>query len=84
MPDPGPSGMSGAIVEAVTDNQPDDADDSDAAETRVCSGCGAVATGGEALTWLCSVENGARRYFCDTCSRTHLRSVEGRLDSTWW
>jgi len=21
---------------------------------------------------------------CDTCSRTHLRSIEGKLDSAWW
>lgn len=37
-----------------------------------------------ALTWTCSVENGTRRYFCDTCARTHLRSIESRLDSAWW
>lgn len=74
----------------MTEKKPARTDDPGASErpetteTTVCSGCGAVANGDDALTWLCSVENGARRYFCDTCSRTHLRSVEGRLDSTWW
>lgn len=61
-----------------------DFDAQDAAVPRVCAGCGAVAAGDEGLTWLCSVEDGVRRYFCDTCSRTHLRAIEGRLDSGWW
>ncbi len=30
------------------------------------------------------MENGIRQYFCDTCSREHLRAIEGRLDSAWW
>ncbi|WP_329053341.1 hypothetical protein OG873_28385 [Streptomyces violaceus] len=33
------------------------------------------------LTWTCSVEHGARRDFCETCSRENLRSIEGWLDS---
>ncbi|MHC0430113.1 hypothetical protein ACX6XY_07985 [Streptomyces sp. O3] len=48
-----------------------------------CSRCGAVAEG-PPLTWTCSVENGARRYFCETCARANLRAIEGRLDSNWW
>ncbi|GLW44610.1 hypothetical protein Stsp02_02720 [Streptomyces sp. NBRC 14336] len=48
-----------------------------------CAGCGAKAEGPEP-TWTCSVENGERRYFCDTCSRKNLRAIEGRLDSSWW
>lgn len=74
----------------MTENNPDHpgepgpAAETEGTERRVCAGCGAVATGAEGLTWLCSVENGARRYFCTTCSRTHLRAIEGRLDSTWW
>jgi hypothetical protein len=65
----------------VSENNPGD---SGGTEGRVCAGCGTVAAAGEGLTWLCSVEDGGRRYFCDTCSRTHLRSIEGRLDSDWW
>ncbi|MFD4974552.1 hypothetical protein [Streptomyces sp. NPDC058424] len=49
----------------------------------VCARCGTPAEG-QPPTWTCSVENGARRYFCDTCSRENLRSIEGRLDSAWW
>jgi hypothetical protein len=49
----------------------------------VCERCG-TASEGLPPTWTCSVENGVRRYFCDACSREHLRSIEGRLDSAWW
>ncbi|MFF4826148.1 hypothetical protein [Streptomyces sp. NPDC001312] len=49
----------------------------------VCARCGTSAEG-RPPTWTCSVENGARRYFCDACSRENLRSIEGRLDSAWW
>ncbi len=52
-------------------------------ETTVCARCGVVAEGAPA-TWTCSVENSTRRYFCDTCARTHLRAIESRLDSAWW
>ncbi|MBY8865092.1 hypothetical protein [Streptomyces sennicomposti] len=48
-----------------------------------CARCGAPADG-PPPTWTCSVENGVRRYFCDACSREHLRAIEGRLDSAWW
>ncbi|MER5883556.1 hypothetical protein ABT160_06975 [Streptomyces sp. NPDC001941] len=56
--------------------RPDDRD-------TVCSRCGTISDG-MPLTWTCSVENGERHYFCDTCARTHLRAIEGRLDSAWW
>jgi hypothetical protein len=36
------------------------------------------------LTWTLAVENGRRRVFCDRCSRDHLRSMEGKLDSEFW
>ena len=36
------------------------------------------------LTWTTAVENGRRKVFCDTCSREHLRAMEGKLDSAWW
>jgi hypothetical protein len=36
------------------------------------------------LTWTTAVENGRRRVFCTSCSREHLRSIEGKLDSAWW
>ncbi|MDH6607470.1 DNA-directed RNA polymerase subunit RPC12/RpoP [Streptomyces sp. SAI-208] len=49
----------------------------------VCARCG-TPTEGPPPTWTCSVENGVRQYFCDTCSRENLRAIEGRLDSAWW
>ncbi|TQK52010.1 hypothetical protein FBY35_2435 [Streptomyces sp. SLBN-118] len=49
----------------------------------MCSHCGAVAEG-PPPTWTCSVENGARHYFCDDCARANIRAIEGRLDSDWW
>ena len=36
------------------------------------------------LTWTTSVENGRKRVYCDTCSRTHLRAMEGKLDHEFW
>ncbi|MGR4848514.1 hypothetical protein [Streptomyces sp. LARHCF252] len=63
-------------------------DGGSAAEPRrpgrlVCARCGTSAEAPQ-LTWTCSVEQGARRDFCETCSRENLRSIEGRLDSDWW
>ncbi|WP_460838107.1 hypothetical protein [Nocardioides marmoraquaticus] len=51
----------------------------------VCDFCGATAPDEvPPLTWTTAIEDGALRRFCDTCSRTHLRSMEGKLDSAWW
>ena len=36
------------------------------------------------VTWTTSVENGRLRRYCDECSRTHLRAMEGKLDSEFW
>ena len=50
-----------------------------------CDFCGrSAATEPETLTWTTSVENGRRRTYCEACSRDHLRSIEGKLDSEWW
>ncbi|GAA3375277.1 hypothetical protein GCM10020367_42470 [Streptomyces sannanensis] len=53
------------------------------AEAIVCFRCGKTAEG-TPLTWTCSVENGIRQFFCDDCARANIRSIEGRLDSSWW
>ncbi|MFF4748994.1 hypothetical protein ACWD5R_06885 [Streptomyces sp. NPDC002514] len=50
----------------------------------VCARCGTPSAGPQPVTWTCSVENGVRQYFCDHCSREHLRAIEGRLDSASW
>ena len=36
------------------------------------------------LTWTTAVENGRQRDYCDDCSRTNLRAMEGKLDSECW
>ena len=52
----------------------------------VCATCGrtAPADGIALLTWARGVENGRDVWTCDTCSREHLRSIEGKLDTAWW
>jgi transposase-like protein len=50
-----------------------------------CSFCGTVVESDDApLTWTSAVENGKQRWFCDDCSRQHLRAMESKLDSEWW
>ena len=52
----------------------------------VCGTCGRVAQDESAarLAWTFGVENGRQVWTCDRCSREHLRSIEGKLDSAWW
>ncbi|OXS30778.1 hypothetical protein [Streptomyces sp. XY006] len=66
-----------------------DGDDGSAAEPPplVCARCGTPAGTPGATpppTWTFSVEHGVSRYFCASCARENLRSIEGRLDSDWW
>ncbi len=49
--------------------QADDSDEADAAE---------------ALAWTTSTEKGRLRRYCVSCSREHLRSMEGKLDAEHW
>ena len=55
----------------------------------VCGTCGTVpadddSAGLARLTWTRGTENGREVWTCDACSRQHLRSIEGKLDSSWW
>ena len=52
----------------------------------VCATCGRRAEDESAarLTWAFAVEEQRRVWTCDLCSREHLRSIEGKLDSAWW
>lgn len=52
----------------------------------VCATCGLKAEDESAarLTWAVGMENGRRVWTCDRCSREHLRSIEGKLDTAWW
>ena len=60
-----------------------------AASGIVCATCGSAPDGEDAvalarITWARGVENGRDTWTCETCSRRFLRSIEGKLDSTWW
>lgn len=52
----------------------------------VCATCGALPVDPALarLTWARGVESGRDVWTCETCSRRHLRSIEGKLDSSWW
>jgi hypothetical protein len=55
----------------------------------VCGTCGTSPTTPDAeaaarLTWSHGIENARPQLTCDSCSRTYLRSIEGKLDSAWW
>jgi len=52
----------------------------------VCATCGAVPEDESLarLTWTRGTEGGRDLWTCDRCSRQHLRSIEGKLDSAWW
>lgn len=55
----------------------------------VCATCGATPPDADAaalarLTWSRGTESGREVWTCDACSRRHLRSIEGKLDSAWW
>ena len=50
-----------------------------------CAFCGTVVESETPpITWVSAVENGRQRWFCDGCSRKHLRAMESKLDSEWW
>ena len=50
-----------------------------------CDHCGRQAEGEVLpLTWSFAVEHGRTRVYCDQCTRSNARSIEGRLDSEWW
>ena len=51
-----------------------------------CATCGAAPADPALarLTWARGIENGHEVWTCEACSRRHLRSIEGKLDSSWW
>jgi hypothetical protein len=61
-----------------------DALDASASTTDVaCAWCGTTVTE-VPLTWSTSTERGRLLYYCDRCSREHLRAMEGKLDADFW
>ena len=53
-------------------------------EVVTCDFCGRQAPGSQTLGWTLSVEQGRRLRYCETCSREHLRAIEGKLDNELW
>ncbi|WP_377641062.1 hypothetical protein [Oryzobacter terrae] len=58
-------------------------------ERVVCATCGTSPRDDAALalartTWARGTENRRAVWTCPQCSREHLRSIEGKLDSSWW
>lgn len=54
-------------------------------QPRVCDYCGRTESDPLVLlTWTTAVERGRVKWFCEVCSREHLRAMEGKLDSEWW
>ncbi|MGZ4602750.1 MAG: hypothetical protein ACXV0U_04030 [Kineosporiaceae bacterium] len=49
-----------------------------------CSTCGAIAADAVPVTWSAAVEGARRHWTCDRCAREHVRSIEAKLDSSWW
>jgi hypothetical protein len=74
-----------ADVTDVTD-APDTTGAPGSTAAMTCAICGAAPADPALarLTWARGIENGHEVWTCDTCSRRHLRSIEGKLDSSWW
>lgn len=50
-----------------------------------CDFCGTAAPGdAPPLTWSVSMDRGKVNRYCEGCTRDHLRSMEGKLDSEYW
>ncbi len=40
--------------------------------------------GGVPSDWSLTTDGDGMRFLCATCTRTNLRSIEGKLDEKWW
>lgn len=49
-----------------------------------CAFCGVVPDGAPPLSWSTAVEAGRTRWYCDRCTRSYVRDIEGKLDDAWW
>jgi hypothetical protein len=55
--------------------------------TRTCGFCGAQAEcseGGLPEGWSMGNERGRTDFYCRECSRTYIRSIEGKLAEEYW
>ena len=64
------------------------APDATADPSPVCATCGALPQQADAdtarVTWTRGTDRGRTVWTCLACSRRHLRSIEGKLDPSWW
>lgn len=76
----------GETADAADAPDTTDVTDEAAPTSMACATCGATPADMALarLTWARGTENGQEVWTCDTCSRRHLRSIEGKLDSSWW
>lgn len=76
----------GETADAADAPDTTDVTDEPAPTAMACATCGATPADPALarLTWARGTENGHEVWTCDTCSRRHLRSIEGKLDSSWW
>ncbi|HET7399615.1 MAG TPA: hypothetical protein VFJ94_13945 [Intrasporangium sp.] len=62
--------------------------ENEAATEPMCSVCGRMPSAEEAatarLTWSRGTQGGRASWVCAQCSRDHVRSIEGKLDQSWW
>ncbi len=74
------------MAEEGQDGQDDRSGAAAPAPAPVCATCGTTAPDPAlaTITWVRATENGREVWTCDRCSREHLRSIEAKLDSTWW
>jgi hypothetical protein len=83
-----PEGRDHGETADVTDvpDAPDTTGAAGSTAATTCATCGAAPADPALarLTWARGIENGHEVWTCDTCSRRHLRSIEGKLDSSWW
>lgn len=54
-----------------------------AAQEVTCTGCGAREAP-QPPTWSAQVSARGTTVLCEDCTRTHVRSIEARLDEQWW
>ena len=54
------------------------------AEGATCSACGTTTDEPAPLTWSTATGPRGTTWFCDRCTRAHVRSIEAKLDEEHW
>lgn len=58
---------------------------SGAQDSLCCNGCGAQAGMEQCWGWsIATDERGVTTTLCADCAREHARSIEAKLDDSWW